>query len=81
MQRREELFRRLKAFLGPSDLLRKPATPALAPIKGTVESRGRVSGGGDYYSRVLSLTSVAGIGRLPQVSLPVAEAPGVCQLV
>jgi amidase len=76
VQRREKFFRRLKAFLRPNDLLCMPTTPALAPIKGTVEPRGRVSGSGDYYSRALSLTSVAGIGRLPQVSLPVAEAPG-----
>jgi amidase len=30
----------------------------------------------DYYPRALSLTSVAGIGRLPQVSLPLAESSG-----
>jgi amidase len=72
-QRREEYFRRLKALLRPNDLLCMPTTPALAPLKGTIAPRGH-AGGGDYYPRALSLTSVAGIGRLPQVSLPLAES-------
>jgi amidase len=75
-QRREEYSRRLKEFLGPNDLLCMPTTPALAPLKGTIAPRGHASAGGDYYSGALSLTSVAGIGRLPQVSLPVAESSG-----
>jgi amidase len=75
-QRREECFRRLRAFLGPNDLLCMPTTPALAPLKGTIAPRGHASAGDDYYSRTLSMTSVAGIGRLPQASLPVAEASG-----
>jgi amidase len=74
-QRREEYSRRLKAFLGPNDLLCMPTTPALAPLKGTIEPRGHAASG-DYYPRTLSLTSVAGIGRLPQVSLPLAESSG-----
>jgi amidase len=72
-QRREENSRRLKAFLGPNDLLCMPTTPALAPLKGTIAPRGHAAAG-DYYPRTLSLTSVAGIGRLPQVSLPLAES-------
>jgi amidase len=52
-----------------------PTTPALAPLKGTIAPRGR-SATGDYYPRTLSLTSLAGIGRLPQVSLPLAESSG-----
>src|SRR5919199_2999787 len=74
-QRREEYFRRLKSFLGPNDLLCMPTTPALAPLRGTIVPRGR-SAAGDYYPRTLSLTSVAGIGRLPRVSLPLAESSG-----
>ena len=75
-QRREEYFRKLRAFLRPNDLLCMPTTPALAPLKGSMVSRGQ-SSAGDYYPRTLSLTSVAGIGRLPQVSLPLAESGGV----
>ena len=75
-QRREEYFRRLRAFLGPNDLLCMATSPALAPFKGTIASRGHISSGDNYYARALSLTSVAGIGRLPQVSLPLAEFSG-----
>jgi amidase len=42
---------------------------ASAPEKGAV--LGRQSG--SYYRRALSLTSLAGLGRLPQVSLPLAR--------
>jgi len=75
-QRREEYVRRPRAFLGPNDLLCMPTTPALAPLKGTIAPRGHVSTGDNYHSRALSLTYVAGIGRLPQVSLPLAESAG-----
>lgn len=75
MQVREQYFRNLNQFLGPEDLLCIPTTPALAPLKGHPPARS--SSGGGYYPRTLSLTSLAGIGRLPQVSLPIAEADGV----
>ena len=75
LQRREEYCRSLQQFLGPNDLLCIPTTPALAPRKGDPPRRS--SSGSGYYPRTLSLTSVAGIGRLPQVSLPLANADGV----
>jgi amidase len=75
VQRREQYFRSLHEFLGPDDLLCMPTTPALAPRKGDPPRRS--SSGSGYYPRTLSLTSVAGMGRLPQVSLPIADADGV----
>jgi amidase len=72
---REQYFRSLNKFLGPEDLLCIPTTPALAPRKGDPPRRS--STGSGYYPRTLSLTSVAGMGRLPQVSLPIANADGV----
>jgi amidase len=75
VQRREQYFRSLHEFLGPNDLLCIPTTPALAPLKDDPPSRS--SSGSGYYPRTLSLTSVAGMGRLPQVSLPMADAGGV----
>jgi amidase len=75
VQRREQYFRSLHEFLGPDDLLCIPTTPALAPRKGDPPRRS--SSGNGYYPRTLSLTSVAGMGRLPQVSLPIADADGV----
>ena len=75
VQRREQYFRSLHEFLGPDDLLCIPTTPALAPHKGDPPRRS--SSGSGYYPRTLSLTSVAGMGRLPQVSLPIGDADGV----
>lgn len=75
VERRERYYRRLQSFLGPHDLLCMPTTPALAPVKG--ELLPRASSGSGYYPRALALTSVAGIGRLPQVSLPLARSAGV----
>ena len=74
LQRREQYFRSLLEFLGPDGLLCIPTTPALAPHKGDPPKRS--SSGSGYYPRTLSLTSLAGIGRLPQVSLPIAEVDG-----
>jgi len=75
VQRREQYFRSLHEFLGPEDLVCMPTTPALAPRKGDPPRRS--SSGSGYYPRTLSLTSVAGMCRLPQVSLPVADADGL----
>ncbi len=74
VRQRAVYFSLLKEFLGPNDLLCMPTTPALAPIKGTL---GLDRTKGDYYPRALALTAVAGIGRLPQVTLPMAEVSGV----
>ena len=75
MQRREQYFRGLNEFLGPEDLLCIPTTPAFAPLKGDPPRRS--ASGSGYYSRTLLLTSVAGIGRLPQISMPIADSDGV----
>jgi amidase len=74
LQRREQYCRSLQQFLGTNDLLCIPTTPAFAPRRGDPPIRS--SSGSGYYPRTLSLTSIAGIGRLPQVSLPVACADG-----
>lgn len=72
--RRERFFRGLNAYLGPADLLCIPTAPAPAPLKGNTVNRDQ--GGGGYYPRALGLTSIAGHGRLPQVSVPGAEVTG-----
>ena len=75
VRRREEYFRRLQSFLGPNDLLCMPTAPTPAPLKGSMIKR--EVGGRAYYARALALTSVAGIGRLPQVTLPLGETDGI----
>src|SRR6266481_344270 len=74
-RRCEQYFESLRRFLGPNDLLCIPTTPALAPRKGNPPARSSIGSG--YYPQTSALTSLAGIGRLPQVSLPVAHVSGV----
>jgi amidase len=66
--RREHYCRQLIRALGPRDLLCLPTAPTIAPLKGSID-RDRNS---DYYKRTLALTAIAGVGRLPQVSMPLA---------
>jgi amidase len=73
--RRKHYFESLRRFLGPNDLLCILTTPAVAPRKGNPPPRNSIGSG--YYPRTLALTSLAGIGRLPQVSLPIAHVSGV----
>jgi amidase len=80
VQRRERYYRRLRIALGPRDLVVLPTTPTPAPRRGVPLPRAQQSissGNPEYYPRALALTSVAGIGRLPQVSLPLADVGGV----
>ena len=77
-RRREDYQRRLNAFLGPDNILCLPTTPTPAPEKGTLENKARSPNSlSSYYPRTLSLTSIAGIGRLPQVTLPLGNVRGV----
>ncbi len=73
MHRRESFFQRMRAFLRPNDMLCIPTAPSIAPLKGAL---GNDRTEGSYYPRALSLTSIAGIGRLPQVTLPLSDVKG-----
>ena len=73
--RREHYYRCLQRFLGPHDLICMPTAPTPAPLKGQPLVRASIGSG--YYPRALALTSVAGIGRLQQVSLPLARSAGL----
>jgi amidase len=70
MRRRENYCRRLARALGPRELLCLPTAPTISPLKGSI-GRDRNS---DYYQRTLSLTSIAGVARMPQVSMPLATS-------
>lgn len=76
-RRREAYFRRLQDLLGPTGLLCLPTTPTLAPFKRLPGGGGPYQSRAGYYPRTLSLTAIAGLGRLPQVTLPLGEVGGV----
>jgi amidase len=73
MYERELLAGELHRALGPRDLICLPTAPTIAPLKGTASHDRH----GDFYSRTLALTSIAGVGRLPQISMPLANVSGV----
>jgi amidase len=68
IESREALYRALRQVLGPRDVLCIPTASNSAPAKAS-NAQDRTSG---YYRNTLSLTSLAGIGRLPQISMPLA---------
>jgi amidase len=71
---RERLFHLLRAFLDPHKLLCLPTSSGLPPLRDAADVDRRAS---PYYRRTLSLTAIAGVGRLPQISLPLGESGGV----
>jgi amidase len=75
VSRREGSYRRLRYFLGRGTLLCTPTAPIVAPRKGTMGVGSRSAS--DYFDRTLSQTSLSGVGRLPEVTLPLATVDGV----
>lgn len=61
----------LHKVLTPATLICIPTVPCLAPRRGSL---GLDRTEGDYFMRVLALNALAGIGCLPQVTLPLAQA-------
>lgn len=74
---RERFFRDLENFLQPQDLICIPTVPALPRLKSGIEMQGPGKPKKNYYQRALSLTAIAGIGRLPEVSLPLGQIDGI----
>jgi amidase len=69
---RERYCNRLGASLAGGNLLCLPSAASIAPLKGS-KSYERTS---DYYQRMLPVTAIAGVGRLPQISMPLATVAG-----
>ena len=69
---REHYARRLDATLATGGLLCLPTVATPAPFKGS-KAYDRSS---DYYWRTLSINAIAGVGRLPQVSMPLGQVDG-----
>jgi amidase len=73
IEMREKYAQKLSAAVGARDLLCIPTSPTIAPLKGS-SSGDRNS---DYYQRTLATTAISGVGRLPQVTMPLANVNGV----
>jgi len=70
--RREMVLARIDALLGEGDVLCLPTSPRIAPIKGTEQHALEVT----YRYQAMSLLCTAGLGGLPQISLPLATLDG-----
>jgi len=69
--RREEIARRMAEMLGAGTVLALPSAPGIALLR---NSPPKVLD--DLRARALPILCIAGLARLPQVSLPLAELDG-----
>lgn len=63
----ERLFEAINRFLQPGTIICFPTTPTVAPLKGSLSTLEAVV---DFYNRTMAVTSFSGVGRLPEISLP-----------
>jgi amidase len=73
-KRRELFSQAINEFLGHNKIICIPASSELAPKKGFVTG---VDDPGNYQQTMLSLASLSAIGRLAQLTIPLAETDGV----
>lgn len=69
----ERLFEAINAFLAPGTVVCFPTTPVVAPMKGSLTTLEAVT---DFYGRTMALTAFSGVGRLPEVSMPLLTVNG-----
>ncbi|BAL94046.1 amidase family protein [Rubrivivax gelatinosus] len=72
----EALFARVAAFTRPGDVFCYPTVPVLAPKKGVLTGR-NLDAVLDYYDRTMAVTSFAGVARLPEITVPLAQVDGL----
>jgi len=68
---RSRVTEQMDSLLAGGDLLLMPTAPGIAPLKNLPQAELD-----QFRARVLSMTCIAGLARLPQVSLPAAEVEG-----
>jgi amidase len=70
--RRERYCSAMWRAIGRRDLLCIPTAPKIAPLKDPAS----LDRGSDYYHLTVAYNALAGVGRLPQVTMPLATAGG-----
>ncbi len=58
--------------IGEDELICLPTTPTLAPLRGTASDEVEI----DYRRRTMELLCSAGLGGLPQLTIPVGTVDG-----
>jgi len=70
-EERETIARRMNALLAGNAILVLPTVPGIAPVKNRSQEELN-----EFRNRAMTLLCVAGLARLPQVSLPLASLDG-----
>ncbi|MGE0210697.1 MAG: amidase [Parvibaculaceae bacterium] len=70
--RRREIIRELETAIMPGDVVCIPTTPRAAPLRGSSMTEVEVI----QRQQAMALLCTAGLGGLPQISLPVAQVDG-----
>ena len=63
----------LTNLLGPDEVICLPTSPRVAPLKGTETDKLEV----EYRTQAMNLLCIAGLGGLPQISLPLGNQAGL----
>lgn len=71
--RRTAIVRHLERTIGPGDVLCLPTSPRIAPLRNTATDKIEI----EYRHQAMCLLCIAGLGGLPQISLPLAELDGM----
>lgn len=74
MRLRERMFTKVSQFTKPGDLFCFPTVAMVAPIKRELNNVEKCM---DYYNRTMSITSFAGIARLPEISIPLMNVKNI----
>lgn len=69
----ERLFEGINRFLQSGTVICFPTTPTMAPLKGSFNKMEAVL---DFYNRTMAVTSFSGVGRLPEISVPLLSIGG-----
>ena len=67
------MIARLDAILTPGNVLVLPTSPRVAPLKGTPTDKIEI----EYREQAMCLLCIAGLGGLPQISLPLSTLDGL----
>jgi len=70
--RADAIATELDTRIGESDLLCLPTSPCIAPLRGTASDAVEI----DYRRRTMALLCIAGLGGLPQLTIPLGTIDG-----
>lgn len=70
----EKMFDRITSFFQKGDLILFPTVPTIAPLKGAFEQMETAM---DFYDRTMAITSFSGVGKLPEITIPITKVDNV----